>query len=314
MAYYVTLDFDDFYVSLSDFWSTRLNLPNGAVLLFWNCLIKYVNSNDSHYLTIESDQKQNIKECLQVFSFFTTLPLSTFEYEFYNSEDILEEKLKDHPTVVEWSNKLAQIERSLKRKANRKRRDEILELMRMCSVAALHDYRNHHEEQFFMYFKPVERVAKLVLETRILNGTTSAARKNLTKNLLSQLLLSNFNNTSFDENTLNELAGELHSVFESSLVKTNHRRIVLALSAITDKMDNSDSDKANLLKINSSRIQQLVKIRNDIAHGNKITIIPEDLGDVEFLSRQMIAQFFFGFSFSQGYLKTKKFDRDFWSK
>ena len=313
MAYCVTLDFNDFNDNLTDVWSTRLNLPNGAVLPFWNCLIKYVNSNDTHYLTIESGQKQNIEECLQVFSFFTTLPLFTFKYDFYNSEDILVEKLTNNLTVVEWREKLAQIERSLKFKANRKRRDEILSLMNMCSIGALHEYREHREERFFMYFKPIEKVAKLVLETRVLNGKDSDNRKKITKNLLNQLLLSNFNNTSFDENTLNELVGKLHSVFESSLVKTNHRRIVLALSAITDKMANGDSTKTNLLKINSSRIQQLVKTRNDIAHGNRVTITSKDLGDVEFLSRQMISQFFLGFSFNQGYLKTKKFGIDFWS-
>lgn len=33
-------------------------------------------------------------------------------------------------------------------KKNRKRRDEILTLMQMCSIGALHEYRNHNEERF----------------------------------------------------------------------------------------------------------------------------------------------------------------------
>ena len=70
MTYSVTIDFNDFYESLSDYWSTRLQLPNGVVIPFWNCMIKYVNSNYSHYLNIISHQQQNIRECLILVFFY----------------------------------------------------------------------------------------------------------------------------------------------------------------------------------------------------------------------------------------------------
>lgn len=178
MTYSVTLDFNDFYDNLNDVWSTKLQLPNGVVIPFWKCMIKYVNSNDNHYLNITSDQKQDISECLIILSFFTTLPLSTFDYNFEKIDEILDKKQLENPTVSEWLKRLSIIERKLNHKTNRKRRDEILSLMQMCSIGALHDYRNHSEEQFFMYFKPIERVAKLrLVNTNILTGDSSKARK-----------------------------------------------------------------------------------------------------------------------------------------
>lgn len=314
MIYAITIDFNDFYDDLNDVWSTRLQLPNGAVIAFWKCKIKYVNSNESHYLKITSAQKQNISECLILLSFFTTLPLFTFEYNFEKTEEILDERQLENPSVSEWLEKLSTIERKLNHKKNRKRRDEILSLMKMCSIGALHDYRNHSEEQFFMYFKPIERVAKLQLDnTKILTGFSNEARKNLTKTFLEQLFLLNFDNTFFDQETLTELAGELNSTLNNSLERKNHRRIVLALSSITNNLDDGDSTKSSLLKIDSNRVQELVKIRNDIAHGNKVNVSPDDLIDVEYLSRQLITLVFFGINFKKVYLRSKKFNTDFWS-
>lgn len=63
-----------------------------------------------------------------------------------------------------------------------------------------------------MYFKPIERIAKLKLnQTKILTGSSSKARKQLTKSFLEQMFLSNFNKTVFDQTTLDELAGGLNS-------------------------------------------------------------------------------------------------------
>ncbi|TAA68610.1 hypothetical protein D2908_01115 [Streptococcus sp. LQJ-218] len=292
MIYAIIIDFNDFYDDLNDVWSTRLQLPNGAVIAFWKCKIKYVNSNESHYLKITSAQKQNISECLILLSFFTTLPLFTFEYNFEKTEEILDERQLENPSVSEWLEKLSTIERKLNYKKN----------------------RNHSEEQFFMYFKPIERVAKLQLDnTKILTGFSNEARKNLTKTFLEQLFLSNFDNTFFDQETLTELAGELNSTLNNSLERKNHRRIVLALSSITNNLDDGDSTKSTLLKIDSNRVQELVKIRNDIAHGNKVNVSPDDLIDVEYLSRQLITLVFFGINFKQVYLRSKKFNTDFWS-
>ncbi|AMH88576.1 hypothetical protein AXK38_04655 [Streptococcus mitis] len=184
----------------------------------------------------------------------------------------------------------------------------------MCFIGALHEYRNHSEEQFFMHFKPIERVAKLRLNnTKLLTGISSEARKKLIKDFLEQLFLSNFDNTFFDEETFNELAGELNSTLKNILERKNHRRIVLALSNIINNLDDGGSTKSTFYRIDSKRIQQLVKIRNDIAHGNKFNVSPDDLGDVEYLSRQLITLAFFGVNFEQVYLRSKKFGNDLWS-
>ncbi|HFU4086929.1 TPA: HEPN domain-containing protein [Streptococcus suis] len=135
----------------------------------------------------------------------------------------------------------------------------------------------------------------------------------MTKKFLKRLLLSHFDNTMFDQETLNELAGELNSTLNNSLERKNHRRIVLALSSIVNNLADGDSTKSALLNIDSNRIQQLVKIRNDIAHGNKVNVSLVDLGDVEYLSRQLITLTFFRVNFEQVYIRSKKFDADLWS-
>jgi len=158
----------------------------------------------------------------------------------------------------------------------------------MCSIGVLHEYRNHSEEQFFMHFKPIERVAKMRLNnTKILTGISSEAKK-LIKDFLEQLFLSNFDNTFFDEETFNELARGLNSTLKNSLERKNYRCTVLALSNIINNLDDGGSIKSTFYRIDSKRIQQLVKIRNDIVHGNKVNMSPDALGDVEYLSRQLL--------------------------
>jgi hypothetical protein len=318
MVYSVTIDFNCFFDRLNDCWGTRLLLPNGAVIKFWNCMIKYVNSNDTHYLSINSDQKQNIKECLILISFFTTLPLSALEFKFEEIDEISVQKQLENSSVTEWIEKLSKIENSLRRRGNNKHRDEILSLMQMCSIGALHEYSDHHEEQFFMYFKPIERVAKLKLDkAKILTGSSSKARKEKTKKFLKDLFESNFNNTVFDQVSIDQLAGKLNSTLENSLERKNHRRIVLALSSITNNLNNDNSTKVKLRKISSDKVKQLVEIRNDIAHGNKVIVKSENLGvdylgEVEYLSRQFITLTFLDVNFEQVYLNSKKFGEDFW--
>ena len=78
-------------------------------------------------------------------------------------------------------------------------------------------------------------------------------------------------------------------------------------------MDDVDSTKSKLLKIDSNRVQELVKIRNDIAHGNKVNVSTNDLSDVEYLSRQLITLVFLEVKFEQVYLRSKKFDTNSWS-
>lgn len=87
----------------------------------------------------------------------------------------------------------------------------------------------------------------------------------------------------------------------------------MAVSSITNNLDEENSTKSKLLEIDSKRIQQLVKIRNDIAHGNKVNLTLDDLGDVEYLSRQLITLIFLEVDFMQVYLRSKKFGTDFWT-
>lgn len=92
----------------------------------------------------------------------------------------------------------------------------------------------------------------------------------------------------FDEETFNELARGLNSTLKNSLERKNYRCTVLALSNIINNLDDGGSIKSTFYRIDSKRIQQLVKIRNDIVHGNKVNMSPDALGDVEYLSRQLL--------------------------
>ncbi|TWS95352.1 hypothetical protein [Streptococcus sp. sy018] len=309
MRYEVKLDFD--YFEIDDPWGTAIKLPNGAVFSFWNCKIKYVNSNLSHYLLINSEQQQNIEEAIILLSFFTTIPLVAIKKDFYLTNEDYSETQKENVATKTWCDKLEIITLKLKAKRNIKHRDTILSLMQMCSFGVLHEYREHEDEQFFMYFKSVEKLAKLQIDNNRILQDTSGNRKEEFKKFLEEMFNSDFSKTRFDDSTLEEISGSLNGVLEKYLKSKNHRRIVLALSSLVESCENVEIKK-RLRKIDSSRIQQLVKIRNGIAHGNIVSININDLGEIEFLARQMISIYYFGENFERYSLSSKKFNIQLW--
>ncbi|NQP59845.1 hypothetical protein HO913_11230 [Streptococcus suis] len=309
MRYEVKLDFD--YFEIDDPWGTAIKLPNGVVISFWNCKIKYVNSNLSHYLLINSEPKQNINEAIILLSFFTTIPLVAIKKDFYQSNEDYSETQKENVATKTWCDKLGNITLILNARRNRRHREIILLLIQMCSLGALHEYREHADEQFFMYFKSVEKLAKLLIDNNRILQDTSGNRKEKFKKFLEDLFNSDFSKTRFDDSTLEEISGTLNGVFEKYLESKNHRRIVLALSSLVESCENLET-KNRLRKIDSSRIQHLVNIRNNIAHGNIVSININDLGEIEFLARQMISIYYFGENFERYSLSSKKFNFQLW--
>ena len=67
-----------------------------------------------------------------------------------------------------------------------------------------------------------------------------------------------------------------------------------------------------LNQIDSTRIHELVKVRNGIAHGEIVELSLEIKADVEYLAYQMISIYYFGKEYSSIHLSSKKFNRDFW--
>lgn len=309
MRFEVKLDFDFF--EIEDPWGTAIKLPNGAVLSFWNCKINYVNSNLSHYLLINSEQKQNIEQAIILLSFFTTIPFVAINKDFYQTNEDYYETQKENVATQTWFEKLEIITLRLKATRNRKHRETILSLMLMCSLGALHEYREHEDEQFFMYFKPVEKLAKLQIDNNGILQDTSGNRKEEFKKFLVEMFNTNFSKTRFDDSTLEEISGTLNGALEKYLESKNHRRIVLALSSLVESCENEETKK-RLRKIDSSRIQHLVNIRNDIAHGNIVSININDLEEIEFLARQMISIYYFGENFERYSLSSKKFNIQLW--
>ncbi|WP_332058814.1 hypothetical protein [Streptococcus canis] len=241
MRFEVKLDFDFF--EIEDPWGTAIKLPNGAVLSFWNCKIKYVNSNLSHYLLINSEQKQNIEQAIILLSFFTTIPFVAINKDFYQTNEDYYETQKENVATQTWCEKLENITLRLKATRNRKHRETILSLMLMCSLGALHEYREHEDEQFFMYFKPVEKLAKLQIDNNGILQDTSGNRKEEFKKFLVEMFNTNFSKTRFDDSTLEEISGTLNGALEKYLESKNHRRIVLALSSLVESCENEETKK-----------------------------------------------------------------------
>jgi hypothetical protein len=310
MRFEVKLDFEYFYDN-EDVWGTALSLPNGVVISFWDCKMKYVHNSEEHYILFNSVQKQNIEEAILLLSFFTTVPLIAIDKTFVRTDIDYYETQKQNGATKNWCEKLELISRKLKTRSNRKRRVEILSLMRICTLGSLHEYREHKEEQFFMYFKTVEKIAKLQIDKKRVLCDSEGNRKKSFKSFVSELLIDEFSNTIFDDDTLDEIVESLIGSLERYLGSKNHRRIVIALSSLVN--DLADGETSNKLRdIDSSRIKRLVRIRNDIAHGNSLTITFDDLADIEYLSRQMISIFYFGFRFEKYYLKSAKFGKNQW--
>lgn len=162
-----------------------------------------------------------------------------------------------------------------------------------------------------MYFKPVEKLAKLQIDNNGILQDTSGNRKEEFKKFLVEMFNTNFSKTRFDDSTLEEISGTLNGALEKYLESKNHRRIVLALSSLVESCENEETKK-RLRKIDSSRIQHLVNIRNDIAHGNIVSININDLEEIEFIARQMISIYYFGENFERYSLSSKKFNIQLW--
>lgn len=317
MVFKTEIDFDDFY-DLGDFWRTSFNLPNGARFIFWNCSLRYVKSNDYHYLEIISDQRDNIEECLLILSFCTTIPLSELDYDIISIDNREFVNNQQQDKMVEWDRKLSEIEQILRNSRNSS--DDIREMyfdfMRKCILGARNGYRGYVEDEFMMYFKPIEKISKLYLNNYgIIRGQVDRNLKSAFQRFLKEDILHDTLNLEFDSPTLQEVTGKVYNLFKNEIVSNNHRRISVAWERLAtyNSRDDLQQQVELLNKIDSLKIHELVKVRNKISHGEIVELPPEIRGNVEYLSYQMISLYIFGKKYDSIHLSSKKFNYDFWS-
>ncbi|WP_195487320.1 hypothetical protein [Streptococcus parasanguinis] len=310
--YTTTIDFNEFD-EIWDTWETAFDLPNGACFKFWRCTLKFIYTKEIKYLQVISDQKQNIEECLTILSFFSNIPLVIRGISKYN--EVLPE-VKQQDKMSQWLTKLQIIENGLNRKKNRKKRQLILNLMRMYSIGLQHEYREYIEEEFLMCFKPIEVIAKLVIESeRLFSKTKHQQRKVKTQSFLNHLLTDSLS-TELDIESIDNLSGDLINSLNRFLKGRNYTRILLAWNQLKIKIAENyefldPKIKAKFLEINSRLIHELVDIRNSIAHGKICEISENNISNLHFLSCQFISLYVLEEPYSEFYLPTKKFGSRF---
>ena len=306
--YTAIIDFNEFD-DIWDTWGTAFDLPNGACFKFWRCTLKFIYTKENKYLQVISDQKQNIEECLTILSFFTNIPLVIRSISKYN--EVLPE-VKQQDKMSQWLTKLQIIENSLNRKKNRKKRQLILDLMRMYSIGLQHEYREYIEDEFLMCFKPIEIIAKLVIEReRLFYKTKHQQRKVQTQSFLNNLLTDSLS-TELDIDSIDNLSGDLINSLDRFLKGRNYTRILLAWNQLKIKIAENyeflnPKIKTKFFEINSRIIHELVDIRNSIAHGKICEISENNIRYVHFLSCQFISLYVLEKPYAEFYLPTKKF-------
>ncbi|MFS9016752.1 hypothetical protein QM953_04490 [Streptococcus cristatus] len=316
MVYIAKLDFDDFY-DLGDGWKTSFKLPNGANFEFWNCNLRYIDANEFHYLEIIANERKNIEECLLILSFCTTIPLIALNYEIINTAYSGNINNRQQDKMIEWIRRLADIEQILRSRRNRSddRRREYFDLMKKCILGARNGYREYSEDEFMMYFKTIEKISKLYLSKyNIVRGQADSEMKNIFQTFLKEEILYDTLHLEFDSATLENITGEVYNLFKNKIIGDNHRRIVVVWEKLVDSISVIDpNQRIQLLnQIDSTRIHELVKVRNGIAHGEIVELSLEIKADVEYLAYQMISIYYFGKEYSSIHLSSKKFNRDFW--
>lgn len=321
MAFKTILDFNDF-CDLGDYWGTSFNLPNGSRFSFWDCYLRYVHINDHHYLEVVANEKRNIDECLLILSFCTTIPLIALHYEIISIDhsEYMDNcnQQQDHKTV--WDDKLIDIERILKNRRNRSddKRRIYFDLIKKCILGARCGYREYYEDEFMMYFKPVEKISKLYIDKNVIISEEKKEQvKNSFQTFLENDILHNELNLEFDSDTLQELTGEVNNLFINNIIKNNNGRIVVAWKRQVDNISGENTDRGDrreylLGRIDSTKIHELVKVRNKISHGEIVELSEEIKYNVEYLAYQMISIYIFEKEYESIHLGSKKLNRDFW--
>lgn len=317
MAFKRELDFNDF-CNLGDDWGTSFKLPNGSRFSFWGCDLRYIDTNDHHYLEVVANESRNIDECLLILSFCTTIPLITLRYKdiYIENSEYMDNKNRqqDHKTV--WDDKLRVIEEILNNSQNRSddNRRTYFDLMKKCIFGARNGYREYYEDEFMMYFKPVEKISKLYIKKNdIASRETKEQVKNSIQTFIKDDILNNELNLEFDFVTLQNLTAELSNLFIKNITKNNERRIVVAWRRLVNNISERNSNQVEYLlgRIDSTKIRELVKVRNRISHGEIVELSTEIKHNVEYLAYQMISMYIFEKEYKSIHLSSKKFGTDF---
>ena len=167
-----------------------------------------------------------------------------------------------------------------------------------------------------MCFKPIEIIAKLVIEReRLFYKTKHQQRKVQTQSFLNNLLTDSLS-TELDIDSIDNLSGDLINSLDRFLKGRNYTRILLAWNQLKIKIAEdyeflNPKIKTKFFEINSRIIHELVDIRNSIAHGKICEISENNISYVHFLSCQFISLYVLEKPYAEFYLPTKKFGTKF---
>lgn len=285
------------------------NIPvvrNGTCFKFLDCYIKFYQLNYP-YIDFWIDdnnipEQQTPGECLEniskILSFVFALQFNSNSNLFFKSNTL---KIQTNNLLSKRSLKIFN---SIEKKiiSFNKTKPFFYDMLSLLSVAYDNMYNFRDVDAFLYFFKIIERIAKhhyLIYLDRQHAKTSTRKNKKELKNLMKNYV-SDYLNVSVTEDMMNTKIDLLYKNLKLDFYGSVFNKISLF---ITRKKISTDLNSVN----------QLVKIRNTIAHGDTIDneTLCVCLGMSEYLAMQMFSIYFFGKDYEHLHIRSYRLEGEY---
>lgn len=265
-----------------------IKLKSGTEFNFMNCNCLFKRGNKGHieeylHITYYRDEKNldianlEIDQALKSLSYIFGIPLDGTRMikENYDDNKIIEYQINNKKLkIIDFvSNKI------LKLKNSKKLFNHNIRLLNIAQRYNLMEGFN--EEAYLNYFKVIENIVSYDFEMGSKNKKIININKNELKNIVEKVLEKNLG-IRYSEDRLNDMTNKIKNTLES----TATNGIFFHISWFC---------KNKKIKIDEKQLQEAIKLRNKIAHGEYVEIenYRQIYGFIMNLSYEVVAKNFF---------------------
>lgn len=258
------------------------NLNTEQIFDIWYCS----DSEDNDMVKKEIDLANN------VIQFLFTIPITI---EYMNKKEIPNKiegvfrsiSVKKIRTLTFISNKITRFN---------KEKPFFEEIMKLYDIAFKNQINDRYEDAILYYFKVIEKIAKRhYIKFHERNYTKQVKRRNKNDlNIFLKKFLKENLNVSMTSKMLNTVVDEVYLKIRNE----SYNSIFLKISFFCN---------CKKVKSDNELIHALVKTRNKLAHGDRVTdnYILASLGTAQHLANEFISLFFFNVKYSKIQIKTR---------
>ncbi len=282
MNYIMRYDYDNY----DDVFEAIPALRHGTCFSILNCNIRFYQLREQEIVFwINGSNFSKEEACaifdlvLKILTYMFALPINA--RTSYISE-VSWEIRPNNSLSKKYSENFVYVESKIKK--FKKTQSFFNEMLGLLSVAYDNLYNRRDEDAFLYFFKVIERISKhnyLIYLQRHHNKSATKQNKNELKKLIKTYAL-NYLKVELTEDMLDRKIDLLYKDLKLEFYGSIFDKISLFIT-----INNFNFDK--------SKISQLVKVRNKIAHGDILdeNLLNDSLGNCEYLSMQIFSLFFF---------------------